>query len=247
MYTGCVGDELPDGSPGPRDWIGEAWRSGVAELRHFWSTTLAFSLHPVDFARRWRSGDDRALNPIGFLGTSAIFVGAIRQVAFRILGGNAPDSLVAAIASALGPYAHYAVLAIICHLVMRIGARQRAGVLDSVAFSLYAGGGPAALAECALWIIVAPLSLVLPAGSSQWLISIGLGVAFSVFCTSFSASLSILHEARPGQMFLALAVAFPLVGLFFGQVHPPGQYGMHWVLILWGPHGQFAPRLGLGL
>ena len=244
LYNRAVDD--PDVT-GPRDWIGEARRSAASELRHFASTAFQFTRHPVRFTQAWRGGSDEAMNPIGFMGTSAVVVGAVRQIALRVLGQSQPDSIIAAVASALGPYAHYAVLAIICHLALRLGSRRRPLMRDSVAYALYAGGGAAAASECLAWVVVLALSPLLPASATPWLVAIGLGVAFSVFCTVLSTSLSILHEARGWGMVVAFAVAFPLLGLFFGELHPPGQYGMHWVLTLWNAHGQLAPRLTLGL
>lgn len=241
-------------SPAPRDWTGEAWRSAVLELHHFVATAYQFTRRPVRFATSWRAGDDSAMNPIGFLGTAAVFVGTTHQLTMCALGSAPPSSFYAAIANVLGPYVHYTVLALICHLVLRAagGKGRREGnrrprTVDSVAFALYAGGGPAAAAECALWIVVLALSPVLPTGSTPWLIAIGLGLAFTVFCAALATSVSILHEARPWHLMLAFAVAFPLMGLFFGLVDPPGQYGMHWVVTLWGPDGHLAPRLTLGL
>ena len=41
----------------------------VVELRSFFVTLHAFVRHPLTFSRAWASGEQRAMNPIGFAGT----------------------------------------------------------------------------------------------------------------------------------------------------------------------------------
>ena len=233
-------DETP---PVRRPWIREAARTAANEARQLAATIAAFARHPFRFAEEWRAGTSAPMNPIGVVAGSAVVVGAMRQAAMAVLGAGDDRGLLASALTALGPYVHYAALALICHVVLRITTGRRVSLGDSIAIGLYAGGGPAAIAESLVWLVVIALGLSRSAVSPV-VIGVGLGVAFSVFCITFAVGLSGLFHPRPWQIIAAFAIAFPLIGLVFGQLHPPGNYGMHWVLILAGPA---APHLSLGL
>jgi hypothetical protein len=129
-------------------------------------------------------------------------------------------------------------LGILCHLVVA-GRRSDVRLSDSIATALYAGAGPAALAESLGWLVMCALH---PFVTSQIAVGVMLGVAFSVFCFTLAMALGALHRPPWWRMFLAFAIAFPLTGLVFGTLNPPGNYGLHWVLDV---RGRFF--LGLGM
>src|SRR5438132_9210100 len=129
------------------DWIAEAIRNAKGELALFARTAIGFSLHPGRFAAGWVAGKERALNPLAFLATSAALLTGLRAVLAATYKVNAPDAgLVGQVADVLGPYAHYALLGVIAHGVFRLTG-STARLRDSLAVALFAGGGPAAIAE----------------------------------------------------------------------------------------------------
>jgi len=218
-----------------RDGFGAMWH----EVRSYLETTWALVRRPTKFAAEWFEGTRTAMNPLAMLATGATLVAATRQLGATVLDLPHPDSLLAAIASALGPYAHYILLGLLFHLAMLPFSRDRSvRVTDTVALSLYAGAGPAAVAESIGWLILCALA---PLGHGEALRAVMLGVAFTVFCFVLATVLGALHRPSPWRIVLAFTLAFPLTGLVFGYLDPPGSYGLHWVMHL-------SPfYLGLGL
>jgi hypothetical protein len=187
----------------------------------------------------WWHGRSASMNPLAMLATGATIAAASHQLAGAVLGIDHPDTLLGAVLSALGPYVHYVSLGILCHLVLAAHRRGDVRLTDSIATALYAGAGPAALAESLGWLVMCALR---PFVTSQIIFGVMLGVAFGVFCLTFAMALGGLHRAPWWKMLAAFAIAFPLSGLVFGTLHPPGNYGLHWVLDV---RGGFS--LGLGM
>ena len=189
-------DEAPDGTPPVRrDWIAEAALTAVREVRQLASTIFAFVRAPFRFAEEWKAGTSAPMNPIGVVAGSAVVVGALRQAAMAALGRDGDRGLVGAALSALGPYIHFAALAVCCHLVLRLVTRRPVRIGDSIAIGLYAGGGPAAIAESLVWLVV--IAIRVAGGEvSSGALSIGLGVAFSAFCMTLAIALAGLFHPR---------------------------------------------------
>ena len=207
-----------------RDGFGATWH----EVRSYLETTWALVRRPSKFATEWFEGTRTAMNPLAMLATGATLVAATRQLGATVLDLPHPDSLITAIASALGPYAHYVLLGLLFHLTMVPCARDRSiRVTDTVALSLYAGAGPAAVAESLGWLVLSALESL---GHHQLMVGVMLGVAFSVFCFVLATALGALHRPSPWRIGLAFALAFPITGLVFGYLDPPGSYGLHWVM-----------------
>jgi len=207
-----------------RDGFGAMWH----EVRSYLETTWALVRRPSTFATEWFEGTRTAMNPLAMLATGATLVAATRQLGATVLDLPHPDSLITAIASALGPYAHYVLLGLLFHLTMVPFARDRSiRVTDTVALSLYAGAGPAAVAESLGWLVLSALESL---GHRQLMVGVMLGVAFSVFCFVLATALGALHRPSPWRIGLAFALAFPVTGLVFGYLDPPGSYGLHWVM-----------------
>src|SRR4051812_5122670 len=138
--------ELPVAGDSP-NWIREAAANAAGELRLFFQTARDFTAHPIRFAVAFTEGRQRAMNPLAFLATSAALLGGLRLL-LRSLAGGADEnlSLVTQALDALAPYLHYAVLGSLAHAVFRLTGARRP-LRDSLAMALFAGGGPAALAE----------------------------------------------------------------------------------------------------
>jgi hypothetical protein len=220
-------------------WFRDGFRTAWTELCSYVTTVLRFTRAPHRFMNDWWQGLSVSMNPLAMLATGATITAASHQLAGAVLGIDHPDTLLNAALSALGPYVHYVSLGVLCHLVL--AARQRGDVrlTDSIATALYAGAGPAALAESLGWIVMCVLH---PFTRSTIAVGVMLGAAFSVFCFTLAMALGGLHRQPWWKMFAAFAIAFPLSGLVFGTLNPPGNYGLHWVLHV---RGGFV--LGLGL
>jgi hypothetical protein len=210
-------------------WLHDGFAAMWHEVRSYLETTWALVRHPVQFADQWFSGTR----------TGATLVTAARQLGAAVLGLPHPDSLIAAVASALGPYAHYVLLGLLFHAFMVPFSKDRVTrVSDTVALALYAGAGPVAVAESIGWLLLCALS---PFGHQDAETAIMLGLAFTLFCFVLGTALGSLHRPSPWRIGLAFTLAFPVTGLVFGYLDPPGSYGLHWVMRL-------SPfELGLGM
>ncbi|HEY0253976.1 MAG TPA: hypothetical protein VGC41_20740 [Kofleriaceae bacterium] len=217
-----------------RTWFSDGLHTAWHEIRAYLGTSWAMLRNPRRFADEWFDDRRAALNPLAMLATGATIVTACRTLGMTVLGIPHPDSLVTTILSALGPYAHYLLLGFICHFLVR----GRGTLTDSIAMSLFAGAGPAALAESVSWLILCALSQL--GGEQNLYRAIALGLAFSVFSYALSASLGGLHKV-PGWRIALFSLSFPLSGLIFGYLQPPGSYGLHWMMRL-DPF-----QIGLGL
>lgn len=224
----------------PPPWLRDGVRATWHEAKTYLATAWAFKRGPARFADAWvRGARTAAMNPLAMLATGAALTAATHQLAGAVVGIDHPDGIVDAILSALGPYAHYIAIGLLCHLVLAPGGKRGVRVLDTIAIALYAGAGTAAIAEALGWLAV---SALWPLWPSPIGVAITLGVAFSAFCYVFASALGGLHKSSWGRVLLAFAIAYPVTGLVFGVLQPPGNYGMHWVLDV---RGGFALSLGV--
>ena len=209
------------------------------EVRAYLGTAARFTRTPSAFMDAWWRGEADAMNPLAMLATGAALVGAAHQLAGAIVGIAHPDGIVDALLSALGPYALYVAIGVLCHLVLAPGGRRDVRMLDTVATALIAGAGPAALAEATGWLATCA---IWPFAKSDIVVEVMLGVAFSIFCFTLATALGGLHRPPWWRITVAFAVSFSATGLVFGVLAPPGNYGLHWVI---DPHGPVILRLGL--
>ncbi|HEY1550263.1 MAG TPA: hypothetical protein VGG28_20690 [Kofleriaceae bacterium] len=208
-----------------RDGVRAAWHEARADLATPWQMTRA----PARFMDAWRAGRAEALNPLAMLATGAALVAAAHQLAGAVVGIEHPDGIGDAVLSALGPYAHYVAIGVLCHLVLAPRRTRDVRLLDTVAAALFAGAGPAALAEALGWLLICA---IWPFVHAPWVGDVMLTIAFSVFCFSLASALGGLHRPTWWRIVLAFALAFPATGLVFGVLEPPGNYGLHWVVRL---------------
>jgi hypothetical protein len=251
--------QAPSGSP---DWIADSVRSALGELLLFFRTAAAFTLRPGRFAKEWVGGRRRALNPLAFLATSAALLGGLRA----LFHGAFPASddgggLTGQIADAVAPYLHYAALGVIAHFVFVLCGSRGVRLRESLAVALYAGGGPAALADIAVAAVSAAYLAVRGEATTALLPSSPWGMAmaatavivFSVFSWALATALVALHGQGSGlrrfaSVTAALLVSYAATGALFGALQPPGHYGLHWDLrFAKGADGKRDFSIGLGI
>lgn len=235
-----------DGGP---DWVRDGVRQFADELRAFVRTAVVFTLHPLRFGRGWvapagapegRGGDGHALNPLGFLATALAILGGAKTLFNALVSDDkspeAPESLAHAIAAALLPFVYYVLVGLGAHLLLRsLGSRRR--WRDSCAMALYAGGGPALMAEL-LALTLAWIDFRVTGkidtrhGLSGAILTFSILGAFIVYCITLATSLAGLHGVRAWKSIVALLTALLASALIFGAVHPPGHYGLHPVFVV---------------
>jgi hypothetical protein len=223
----------------PPPWVRDGARAAWHEARAYLGTAWQLTRAPASFMDAWLRGQANAMNPLAMLATGAALVAAAHQLAGAIVKIEHPDGIIDAVLSALGPYALYIAIGVLCHLVLAPRGNRDVRVLDTIAAALLVGAGPAALAEAIGWLVVC---VIWPIAPSKAVVEIMLGGAFSVFCFTLASALGGLHHSTWWRIMLAFAVAFSATGVVFGVLDPPGNYGLHWVI---DPYHRPFLRLGM--
>jgi hypothetical protein len=211
---------------------GASWDEAVLYAR----TAAGFARHPRRFLEEWKQGVRRAQNPLGFMATTLAVTAAL-QLARQSLPGATDEAhtgspLWNGLLESAGPYAHYLVLGVVSHAVLRL-ARARGRLLGSVAATLY----PAGIALLVIGVLFFLGALVLPTFRRSGAVShsdvralttaiVVFGVSYAAFVVLLVAALGRLHRA-PWRVAMAIFAAIVASALFFGMVHPPGSYGLH--------------------
>jgi hypothetical protein len=221
-------------------WLREAFVASRDETLLYLHTAAGFALRPGRFLSEWSAGSRRAQNPLGFMATTLAVTAALQFARSSLPGAtetaDATSPLWKAALQAAGPYAHYLLLGVASHAVLRLmGARGR--LLASLAATLYSGG-IALVAIGTLYLCAALLFPTLrPSGDVPRGDPKAFAVALLVFAFCFAlflalliAALARMHQIRAWRAGLAAAVALVASGLVFGAVRPPGSYGLHPVL-----------------
>jgi len=139
------------------------------------------------------------------------------------------QGLLEAVRDGVAPFAHYAVLGALCHVVLRATTRSRRKLSDSIAMSLFAGGGPGVastlivyVAGVAVWILAGRPDVVhngllgsLPPYAARPLLFIAYA-GYALFLATLLLSLRALHGVPVWQAALALAAAVFVLGVLFG-------------------------------
>lgn len=230
------------------DWLADAVRSTIDELRLFARTLWAITVRPRSFASAWVGGREAAVNPLAFVATtSSLLAAMIQTVQWLGLPGQ-ELSFAAQLLRSLGPFLQYAAAGALAHAVL-FAVRPRRRLLDSVAIGLYAGGS--ALVTYVLVMLVpliviwllhgrpdthgGPLlSILSPVGISRmWKLG---WVVVLVFARTLWLSLVGLRGGRWVASGLGVVVALAALAVFFGKVPLHDSCGMH-VVAARGPAG----------
>lgn len=128
------------------DWIRDALRLSLGELRLFWNTLAAVTLHPATFASDWADGRRRALNPIAFLATSLAITVPISQLFSRFLLKDPLVNRLGELGQEVAPYVLVAIWGGFNHLLIRAAGSNRP-LRTTLGSTVYALFGPLAIAD----------------------------------------------------------------------------------------------------
>jgi hypothetical protein len=222
---------MTDVSP---DWVRDARRQFVDEVRLFLRTAVDVTLHPVRFADEWVHGRQRA--------TAFAIAGPAGALLDRTthLYGESPSLWLDAL-GALLPFVHYVVPGTIQHAFYRLcGSRRR--LRESWAMAFYAAGGAGLIAYLVVNVTVLAVYrrfAILNLSDLPWpwkgLVVFVLAV-FALLYVVLAATLGSLHRGariRAWHILAANALAIAVTSFLFAVFHPPGIYGVHFAL---GPH-----------
>ncbi|HMG24515.1 MAG TPA: hypothetical protein VK607_24430 [Kofleriaceae bacterium] len=199
------------------------------EASRFVVTVLQCSRHPGRFAGAWFAGATRAPNPIGYVSTSLAITAAARSVTAALVGGADDGGLWSSLAVATLPYAYYALLGVLCHVVLRPGQATRP-LSASLAIALYIGGGPGLLLTLSLDLDLLLYSAVTGGGSLQhgfaaappWarlvLIALALGTS-ALFMMALASAMRGLHGRSRLRTVAAIVFALAGSGLLLSALH----------------------------
>ena len=199
-------------------WIAEALGAALHEARLYLETVFAFTLHPRVFAREWVAGTRRAMNPFGVLATSAALMGALGQVAERLIlrRDSDPSPLWKDLLYTVTPYAYYAALGAMAHLLLRLSGPTRR-LQSTVAMALFAGGGPATMVSL---LILGLRAFYQPTGRSL-IDAVPPHLKLPVSVLVFGSALQTLHGTSKARTFFSLLGAMLLVGLLLSFANFP--------------------------
>jgi hypothetical protein len=232
-------------------WVAASWQLLRKETAAFLRTAAFIIRHPTAFGDRWLEGSLEAQNPLGFFATAAGIFALINGIGSAAFGGEKAPSLVTSLLDSVGPYLHFAILALLTHPLYRATGSKRT-VRGSIAMALYIGGGPMLLAtllnSCLFALFVwtydapnLPRHELTSLKGIAFLIAV-FGVRIMGFAL-FAAALAGFHRARLAWSVAVLGFALCVTGLFFGVVNPPGNYGLRFAIGYLGPDGvrQWSP------
>ncbi len=240
-------------------WAVEAAHAAGEELRLYGATARALLRSPRRFGQAWGDGELRALNPLGFAGTTLAVLATLSLVKHALPGGvsqNDDGRVLAALLTAAGPYLHLATLGVLSHFVIKPWRRRRS-LLGSVGLALYAGGVASLLTQVIMTLVVCVvpsmrgdvlrLDLASAPRLQVALVMMALLPSFLLFVFLLGRALGGLHRLSSFITVAAVLAAFFATGFIFGHLRPPGSYGVHLVLqIVRTALGEITVRLGAG-
>lgn len=224
-----------EGSTGPA-WLREAAATVRDEAVRFMVTVLQCSRHPRRFAAAWFAGDTRAPNPIGYVSTALAVTAAARSLTAALIGVDDHSGLWSSLAAATLPYAYYALLGVLSHLVFRLGGTTRP-LSASLAIALYVGGGPGLLLTLSLDLDVLLYSLLTGrvqfehgfVDAPPWAMPILLGLAMgtsALFVLALASALRGLHGGSRLRTFVAIVLALVVSGLLLSALHAVFRFSL---------------------
>jgi hypothetical protein len=198
--------------PETRNWLLDGFRHVVASFLLFFRTAARITRHPRQFALDWSRGSFRVFNPLAFFATSAGVTGTLGVIVEHLTHEAGSVSTTDFVVHELEPYLQYFLLGLLCHAFLKPLGARRPWYL-TLGISLFAGGGPAALADVLAYGL--RLALALGLGEAQ---AVGASVvdtvaagsilvANGVFLLVLALGLAGIHRIRLWRIVLALAAA----------------------------------------
>lgn len=247
-------------------WLSDAVHNAKEEIFLFVATAVGIALRPGRFAAAWVRREQRALNPLAFMATSATILAVSRLVTgpiFAALGADKAEpplppilALLRQAWDAVSPHANFLLLGLLAHLFCRLFG-SRAKLRDSAAVALFAGGGPVAFAELVLtsaaaFLLSAPGAVTKgrpTAPGTGTLLVLAALASFLIFVATFGVALAAVHRAaRRSKTILrttaALLCAYAVSGVIYGALQPPGNFGLHFD-IAWKKNAQGKRELSV--
>lgn len=233
-----------EGAKAP-DWLREAAVAVRDDAVRFLVTVVQSTRHPRRFAAAWFAGETRALNPIGHVSTALAVTAAVKAVTAAAIGMDDDSGLWSSLAVATLPYAYYALLGVLCHIVLRLTGPTRP-LSASLAIALYVGGGPGLLLAIAidvdvlLYFVVADHPQLQHAfeDAPSWAVPILFGLVmgmYALFVMALASTLSALHGAGVKRTLAAILVALAVSGLLLGALHAAFPFSLgvpHFLFLL---------------
>jgi hypothetical protein len=209
-------------------WFGDALRAAWNETKLYLRTARSALLHPGKFAAAWSRNEAVGMNPLGFFASSlAAFalIGDIEQLGHHDDGQT--HTLWDAVGPVIGPYVTYGMLAFFCFGILRL-ARQRAPLWALTGLLLFIAGPIEIIAN--LWVGVVSRALSAHKHAGDVVGSVGTGLCFLWFCVALVIAFSALYRLRRIWLGLLFFVSLTLSGLVFGNLLPPGPWGLYFAL-----------------
>jgi hypothetical protein len=203
--------------PEARNWLVDGFRHVGRELALFFLTAARITRHPHQFAVAWASGEFRAFNPLAFFATAVGVTGTLGVFVERIVREAESVSLTSFVVHEIDPYLSCFLLGLLCHACLKPLGARRPWYL-TLGISLFAGGGPAAVAD----VLTSGLKLGAWAASESDSIaatavdSVAAGsilLAEGVFLVAFALGLAGIHRLRLWRIVVALVMAEALVSV----------------------------------
>lgn len=180
---------------GRADWVRDAARQFADQARLYFGTTLALFADPRGFFTDWADGSRRSLSPLSYYAASLAVLGPI-TVLIRQQGSSNVIAL-------LLPYFEFIALGLIVHLALKLLAKTQPWPL-SLGVALFAGGGPAAIADLSA-LAVSSFAMHGPVLDS--VTAAGILAVNGLFVYVLVSGLSAVHRVRWWRPMLAWAMA----------------------------------------
>jgi hypothetical protein len=220
----------PDGAP--PDWIREARRKYTLRLRDWATQAWAMTHSPHRFMQEWMSGQREALNPLRFLAVGLAATFLVDKLFRRLLhlASPATDTPGGWLNTTTGTTLYVILCGAAIHGMLRW--RSRAELRSSLAATMFATSGPAALLSVAGWIVCLGIHLAhgnlhvidTPAGPLP-LVAMAVGILALGWPV---AALAAVHRMRWWWPLLALLGVYIAGGIIIGLAGVALRR-LHWI------------------
>jgi hypothetical protein len=207
-------------------WVREAFAVAREEVVRFVATLAGFLRAPGRFCADWFAGEERALNPLGFIATALAISGAFGALT-PSSGEREGAGALGALAQAGMPYLYYAAVGILSHPLLRLfGSRRPLGATLGVA--LFAGGGPGLLATLGAYLCYSLRTWIFGA-SPQLLrhlpfwpalaLTLLLAVPLLAFFVMLMLAMAGLHDLPRRRAVAAVSLSLLVLAVLLGVLH----------------------------